>query len=171
VRLRPIVASDRDGIIEIRQLDAVARWWRGNDLRREFDDDMAADDLHQFAIEVRKGTVVGMIQFGEEDDPDYRHASIDLFVDPAFHRQGIASDAIATMVKYLFEQKHHHRLVIDPSVENTAAIACYSKVGFKPVGIMRAYERRADGTWSDGLLMDLLRTDPRSNRIAVSEQP
>jgi aminoglycoside 6'-N-acetyltransferase len=65
------------------------------------------------------------------------------------------------MVKYLFEQKHHHRLVIDPSVENTAAIACYARVGFKPVGVMRAYERRADGTWSDGLLMDMLRADGR----------
>jgi aminoglycoside 6'-N-acetyltransferase len=161
VRLRPIAPSDRDRIIEIRQLDAVERWWRGNDLGREFDDDMAADDLHQFAIELPNGTVVGMIQFGEEDDPDYRHASIDLFVDPAFHRQGIASDAISTMVKYLFEQKHHHRLVIDPSVENTAAIACYARVGFKPVGVMRAYERRADGTWSDGLLMDMLRADGR----------
>jgi aminoglycoside 6'-N-acetyltransferase len=95
VRLRTIAPSDRDRIIEIRQLDAVARWWRGDDLGREFDDDMAADDLHQFAIELPNGTVVGMIQFGEEDDPDYRHASIDLFVDPAFHRQGIASDAIS----------------------------------------------------------------------------
>ena len=30
------------------------------------------------------------------------------------------------------------------------------KVGFKPVGIMRSYERGMDGTFHDGLLMDLL---------------
>jgi len=29
-------------------------------------------------------------------------------------------------------------------------------VGFKPVGIMRKYECGSDGTWHDGLLMDLL---------------
>ena len=47
--------------------------------------------------------------------------------------------------------------MIDPSADNAAAIRCYEKVGFRPVGIMRAYERDHDGTgWHDGLLMDLL---------------
>src|SRR3954453_3388267 len=32
----------------------------------------------------------------------------------------------------------------------------YEKVGFKPVGVMRLYERGKDGTYHDGLLMDLL---------------
>ena len=36
------------------------------------------------------------------------------------------------------------------------AIRCYGKVGFRPVGVMRAYERGADDRWHDGLLMDLL---------------
>ena len=46
--------------------------------------------------------------------------------------------------------------MIDPAADNAAAIRCYSKAGFRPVGIMRDYERGADGTWHDGLLMDLL---------------
>jgi aminoglycoside 6'-N-acetyltransferase len=46
--------------------------------------------------------------------------------------------------------------VIDPAADNQAAIHCYSKVGFRPVGVMRNYERGMDGTWRDGLLMDLL---------------
>jgi aminoglycoside 6'-N-acetyltransferase len=46
--------------------------------------------------------------------------------------------------------------VIDPAADNAAAIRCYSKVEFRPVGIMRRYERSSDGTWHDGLLMDLL---------------
>ena len=39
---------------------------------------------------------------------------------------------------------------------NAAAIRCYSKVGFRPVGIMRQAERGNDGSWHDCLLMDLL---------------
>src|SRR3712207_7691433 len=36
------------------------------------------------------------------------------------------------------------------------AIRCYSAVGFRPVGVLRRYERDPDGTgWHDGLLMDL----------------
>ena len=38
----------------------------------------------------------------------------------------------------------------------SAAIRCYAKVGFRPVGVLRRYERGLDGTWHDGLLMDLL---------------
>ena len=50
----------------------------------------------------------------------------------------------------------HHRLTIDPVTENTRAIAAYSKLGFRPVGILRSYQRMADGHWADALLMDLL---------------
>jgi aminoglycoside 6'-N-acetyltransferase len=50
----------------------------------------------------------------------------------------------------------NHRFTIDPAAHNIAAIRAYEKVGFRPVGIMRKYERAPDGTWHDGLLIDLL---------------
>jgi aminoglycoside 6'-N-acetyltransferase len=57
----------------------------------------------------------------------------------------------------LIEERGHHRITIDPAVENAAAIRAYEKVGFKPVGVMRQYERDVDGDGRhDGLLMDLL---------------
>ncbi len=100
--------------------------------------------------------VVGQVQWGEETDPDYRHASIDIYLDPAVHGRGLGTDAVRTLARYLVTERGHHRVVIDPAADNTAAIRCYAKVGFRPVGIMRRYERGADGTWHDGLLMDLL---------------
>ena len=45
---------------------------------------------------------------------------------------------------------------IDPAADNEAAIACYTKVGFRPVGILRQSERDNDGTWHDALMMDML---------------
>jgi aminoglycoside 6'-N-acetyltransferase len=60
----------------------------------------------------------------------------------------------------LFTERGHHRITIDPAAANTPAIRCYEKVGFRPVGIMRRYERvREDRDWHDGLLMDLLAED------------
>ena len=98
-----------------------------------------------------------MIQYGEEDDPAYRHASIDIFLDPAAHGRHIGRDAVRALARHLIEDRGHHRLVIDPAADNTAAIRCYAAVGFRPVGIMRNYERDVDAeTWHDGLLMDLL---------------
>ena len=61
------------------------------------------------------------------------------------------------VVRLLIGERGHHRVTIDPAASNAAAIRAYEKVGFRPVGIMRRYERDADGNgWHDGLLMDLL---------------
>ena len=45
--------------------------------------------------------------------------------------------------------------------ENSHCLRCGTALGFLPVGIMRRYERGADGTWRDGLLMDLLADELR----------
>jgi aminoglycoside 6'-N-acetyltransferase len=103
------------------------------------------------------GDVRGMVQYGEEADPDYRHASIDVFLDPAVHGRGVGPDTVRTLARYLIGERGHHRLVIDPAADNAAAIRCYEKVGFRRVGLMRRYERDPDGRgWHDGLLMELL---------------
>lgn len=113
----------------------------------------------RFAVMV-DGSIRGMVQYGEEQEPAYRHASIDIFLDPVVHRQGVGRDAVLTLARYLVGERGHHRLVIDPAADNEPAIRCYAAVGFRPVGIMRRYERDADGTgWHDGLLMDLLAED------------
>jgi aminoglycoside 6'-N-acetyltransferase len=112
----------------------------------------------RFAI-VESETVVGLVQYGEETDPMYRHASIDIFVDPTRHGRGIGRDAVRTVARHLIA-RGHHRLVIDPAADNTAAIRAYSAVGFRPVGVMRRYEHDVDGDgWHDGLLMELLASD------------
>ncbi|MDQ3716944.1 MAG: GNAT family N-acetyltransferase [Actinomycetota bacterium] len=110
----------------------------------------------RFAV-LLDGTVRGMVQYGEEEDPAYRHASIDIFLDPLVHGEGVGRDAVRTIARHLVNERGHHRLVIDPAADNVAAIRCYTAVGFRPVGIMRRYERDGDGDgWHDGLLMDLL---------------
>lgn len=154
VRLRSVAASDRDRVVEMRRTPEVARWWRGVNLVADFDEALI-DGLTQFVIESPDGSVVGLLQCSEEPDREYRHASLDILIDPAHHRQGYATDALRTVIEYLRTQGHH-RVTIDPSVDNSAAIACYRNVGFEPVGVMRAYERQSDGSWNDGLLMDLI---------------
>lgn len=113
----------------------------------------------RMVIEV-DGSVAGLIQFYEEEEPRYRHASIDLFLDPVLHGRGFGEEAVRRVVKLLVEERGHHRITIDPAAENTAAIRAYEKVGFKPVGVMRQYERDVEGDgWHDGLLMELLASE------------
>jgi aminoglycoside 6'-N-acetyltransferase len=134
----------------------VARWWPGYDLakvRSEFLDE--EPNLTIYAIETG-GRLAGSIQSFEETDADFRHANIDLFVDPELHGRGIGSAAIRRLVALLIDEKGHHRLTIDPAADNAVAIRIYEKIGFRPVGRMRQYQRMADGSWADGLLMELL---------------
>jgi aminoglycoside 6'-N-acetyltransferase len=53
-----------------------------------FDDPSAI----RFAV-LFDGAVSGMVQYGEEEEPAYRHASIDIFLDPTVHVRGIGRDA------------------------------------------------------------------------------
>ena len=154
VTLRAIEPGDRACLCSILAEPSVARWWGSRS------PDEAVDDLFEpyqtsWAITV-DGVLVGSIQVAEEEEPDYRHAGIDLFLDTAHQGQGLGPEAIRLVARYLFETRGHHRLTIDPAAANERAIRAYERVGFRPVGVMRAYERGRDGTWHDGLLMDLL---------------
>lgn len=137
----------------LRTPEVFARWGdEGSSENWPFDDPEAV----KFAV-LEDDAVVGMIQYGEESDPMYRHASIDVFLDPAVHGRGVGRDSVRTIARYLLHDLGHHRLVIDPAADNAAAIACYAAVGFQRVGVMRGYERDAGGDdFHDGLLMDLL---------------
>ena len=153
--LRPVRPEDAEALAAILAEPDVARWWGRYDAERVRSELIAGDHSVVFAVEV-DGEVVGSVQYFEEPAPDYRHASIDVFIGPKWHGQGLGTDAVRTLARYLVHDRGHHRLAIDPAVANERAIRTYQRVGFKPVGIMRSYERDADGQWHDCLLMDLL---------------
>ena len=156
MHLRPLTAADAPELLRILETPEVARWWDEPDEGFPFSDDPEATRL---VIEV-DGAVAGLIQFAEELEPKYRHASIDLFLDPALHGRGLGTEAVRRVVRHLIDERGHHRITIDPAAANTAAIRAYEKVGFRPVGILRKAERDADGAgWHDGLLMELI--EPR----------
>ena len=154
VVLAPVTAGHVADLRRILQTPEVRRRWgeEAASAQWPFDDPSAT----RFAI-LLEGVVRGLVQYGEEEEPAYRHASIDIFLDPEVHGRGVGRDAVHTLARHLVRDRGHHRLVIDPATDNEAAIRCYAAVGFRPVGVMRRYERDADGAgWHDGLLMDLL---------------
>jgi len=151
VILRAIEEDDVAALRGIHSTPEVSKWWSLPSDEFPFEDD---DRDNPLTIE-RDGQVVGLIQFMEETEPDYRHASVDIFVDPAHHREGIARDAIATLLRHLTGERGHHRITIDPAVDNEAAVSCYESVGFEPVGVMRESWRDGEGVWRDCLFMEM----------------
>ena len=155
--LRPPTDADAAALVAIFAEPAVEPWWPridadtvGPDLIHDDDPDSTT-----YVIEV-DGEVAGAVQAWEEVDADYRHAGMDIAVSARWHGAGVGADALRTVARHLLDDLGHHRLTIDPAAANGRAIAAYEKLGFRPVGVLRSYERGPDGTFHDGLLMDLL---------------
>lgn len=166
VTLRPGRPGDEAALQAVFEAPEVSRWWPS-----EGPDEVASlvanadPDVDAWLIEV-DGRVVGLIQAGEETDPMYRHAGIDIVLHPDAHGHGIGREAISVLARHLFDARGHHRLVIDPNAANERAIHVYERVGFRRVGVMRRYEWHAADGWTDGVLMDLLREELQDNRAA-----
>lgn len=152
--------ADVPALLAVVADDGVTRWWPA-DAHREMVESLCghADDAIGFVIEVA-GELAGYIQYYEEDDPQYRHAGIDIVIGEGFRDRGVGTTSVWLLARHLFEALDHHRLIIDPNAANHRAIRTYEKVGFKTVGVMRSYEYSArEGRWTDALLMDMLRDD------------
>jgi len=159
VILRSPTPDDAPVLAAILAEPAVAAWWGAFDLDR-VQRDLVAGGLREEPLVIEdQGEVAGYIQYVEEDDPDFRHAGIDLFLRTDRQGRGLGPDAIRTVAIHLIDHLGHHRLTIDPAADNARAIAAYAKVGFHPVGRLRRYQRMPDGRWIDGLLMELLAED------------
>lgn len=148
------IAGEQDvaALLAIVTEPAVAERWGEHDEERVREELIGDDDCFAIVID---GEVAGWIGAEEENEPDYRHVGIDIFLTTRLHAQGIGREAIRLVVRH-YADRGHHRFTIDPAADNEPAIRAYTAVGFKPVGRMRAYERGPDGSWHDALLMDLL---------------
>ena len=149
ISLRPATKDDAEALTRVLTDPEVSPWWPGYDL------DRVGAELPEGWVILYDHQVVGWLLYTEETEPDYRHVGLDISLTPELHGQGFGTEALRLAIRH-FIALGHHRFTIDPAAHNERAIRAYQAVGFKPVGIMRNYERGGDGTWHDGLLLDLL---------------
>ncbi len=149
--LRPATQADSPVMQGILNEPEVSEWWG----RTRWDEIGPQWGEVGFVIEV-DGDAAGYIQYLANLDPCYLFASLDIFVSALFQGRGVGSEAMRTLIVYLFDELGLHRLTIDPAATNERAIHLYEKLGFRRVGIMRRYERVEGGPWHDGVLMELL---------------
>ncbi|MBL8924233.1 MAG: GNAT family N-acetyltransferase [Myxococcaceae bacterium] len=164
LRLTPLEDADVGPLTAILREPEVARWWPGYDEGRVRDELRTGEDGGEYVtvFAVREaGRLLGVVQACEVLNPDYRHAGIDVALGLAGQGRGLGREAIEAVVRWLSGERGHHRLVIDPAADNSRAIRCYEAVGFRAVGVLRQYERGADGRFHDALLMELVKDDWR----------
>ena len=152
VVLRLLRRGDETELLRIHRTPEVMRWWDAPAEGFPWEE----PESTRLTVEV-DGKIAGLIQFSEETEPKYRHATIDVFLDPAVHGRGVGTEAVRLVMRHVIEDRGHHRITIDPAVGNAAAIRAYQKAGFTEVGVMRRAERDADGKgWHDSLLMEFV---------------
>jgi aminoglycoside 6'-N-acetyltransferase len=144
--LRPLQERDAGELASIIEHPSVRAWWGSDDSTSRRAEGFAEEAREEaaFAIEV-DGALAGWLGFHEEDEPDYRHAGLDIFLASEHQGAGLGPVALRLAARWLVGERGHHRLTIDPARANARAIRAYEAVGFRPVGVMH-----------DGLLMDLL---------------
>jgi aminoglycoside 6'-N-acetyltransferase len=143
---------DVESLLAIRNEPEIVKWWGRGD---GWPEDMTAGE-ELLAIDI-DGELAGYVEvFEEDDDPDWRFATVDIFVSTGRIGQGFGTAALRLVIDFLARERGHHRITIDPAVDNEIAIASYEKVGFEPVGVMKKYWRDSDGVWRDSMLMELI---------------
>jgi aminoglycoside 6'-N-acetyltransferase len=167
VTLRPLRSGEVDQLAAVLARAGVREWWGLRD-DPEHEREGLRNGGRAFAIEI-DGALAGWLGYNEELDSDSRQASLDIFLGPEYQGRGLGRAALRLAAGWLFDQRGHHRLTIDPACANTRAIHAYEAVGFRPVGVMRRYERGADGDWHDNLLLDLLRDELRADDRPTEE--
>jgi aminoglycoside 6'-N-acetyltransferase len=161
VVLRPTRSEDAEPLRAIRETpEVMVRWGT-------IEDDFPMGDepeATRYTIFV-EDDVAGMVQYSEENEPDYRHAEIDIFLGPRFQNRGLGPDAMRTIVRHLMDDRGHHRVILSVDVDNGQGVRAYEKTGFRRVGRMHL-AGRVPGTseWRDEYLMELVRA-PRTGEL------
>jgi aminoglycoside 6'-N-acetyltransferase len=152
IALDPLDVRHVQRLRELHGQPGVVKWWGPMERGFPFDE----PESQRFAI-VADGEIVGMIQWGDTSYADNRHAYVDIFVGDDYAGRGIGTEAMRAMTRVLIEEHGYHRIILDPAVENAAAIRSYEKAGFSPVGTFRrSYREHESGDWRDELMMELV---------------
>lgn len=102
------------------------------------------------------GRPIGEIQYAEDFAGEPWSAGIDIFIgNPDARNCGLGTEAVRTLLQYLFETKGLNRVSIDPTPSNRRAIRAYEKAGFRLDGVLRRH-MRVDGRWADIAFMTIL---------------
>jgi len=161
--LRPLIRSDITEFTRYRNLPDVARYqdWPlpyTRDHAHQLIDDCdrlgrpTPDEWMQLAIDVG-GTIVGDIAVWI--DRAGHLAMLGYTIAPGHRGRGFATEAVRSLVPWLFEIAGVHRIAAELDPRNTASARVLERCGFDFVGIARG-AARSRGSWTDDARYSLL---------------
>jgi RimJ/RimL family protein N-acetyltransferase len=166
IELRPVGEDDLATLGELIAGDPVTAgefsWYGWNDLqrwhRRWAENGLLGDDGGTLMV-ARGQKRLGLVNWRrKEATPTAYHWEIGVALLPGARGHGYGTEAHRLLVRYLFAHTPVHRIEAVTETGNLAEQRALEKAGFTREGVLRGVGWR-DGTWRDGILFSVLRTD------------
>ena len=168
--------------IERTDIPTFVRWFNDPEVRkylqmlmpmslaqeeRWFEAQLGDQGRHIFGIEALDGKLIGNIGL-ESINWKNSNAVLGIVIgEKDYWGQGYGSEAIITLLNFVFTQMNLHRVSLTVYEYNQRALHCYEKCGFKLEGCMRE-GRFHDGKYHDELIMGVLRDEFLSARASLN---
>ena len=91
-------------------------------------------------------------------DPIARKAEVAIVLMKSAQGKGYAKESIRLLLAYAFHTMNLNRVWLKCAEENTPAVKCYEKSGFKKEGILRN-DLFIDGKYQNAIIMGILREE------------
>lgn len=174
VRLRALESSDYPLLTRwLNDTEVMVYWGRpGNtvslaEVARDEEMKSLRGNSRKYAIEALDGTAVGQIDYYDLDWQARSAWTSIVLGEREYWGGGYGTDAMRTLLTFLFFDLGLHRVTLTTHVTNERAQRSYRKNGFVPEGRMRDWAFFG-GEWVDGILMSVI---DRDFRALVGDSP
>lgn len=130
---------------------------------RRFEKNQRDFDTIRLIIEIKMGTPIGFIVISELDKPNKKANFGMLIGEKHLWGKGYGTDALNTLINYLFNDMDLNRLGLEVFDYNIRAQKLYEKLGFVIEGRQRQGLYR-NGKYSDVFFMGLLKEEYKYNK-------
>jgi RimJ/RimL family protein N-acetyltransferase len=162
IRLRAVEPADYPLLAQWLNDSSVMLYWGrpGNtvavsEVASQEERNAARGNSRKYIIETPEGIPIGQIDYYDLDW-QARSAWISIMIgDPEYWGGGYGTDAMRTLLAYLFRELGLHRVALTTHASNERARKSYRKNGFVDEGILRDWAY-FNGKWEDGVLMSVL---------------
>lgn len=111
-----------------------------------------------FSIDTKEGKLIGNVGLMRLNWKDWSVLIGIMIGEKEFWNQGYGTDAIETLLRYLFDELALNRVYLIADERNARALRCYEKLGFKKEGVLRQ-NRYKDGVYTNDVMMSLLKDE------------
>lgn len=167
--------------VEINDAPLIQKWHNDPELRRlgsgsglpvtrekEEQDIKSAcnskDEAYLMVVKKRDNKAIGFIRFNYIDSISKNVWLRMIIGDKKAWGKNYASEALKSVLKWLFYEQNIHRITLETYATNKRALKFFEKMGFKKEGVLRG-AHYADGKYFDIISYGLLKNEFEKHRL------